>query len=426
MPSFVRALFFSAVLILLSCCSKEKNLENMDLTELTELLDSLKTVAAQDSLQIHKVPNVVTVAVGPGQGLFQVMQEAHLDNPTIAHIIAALSDSVELVKLRVGENFQIGLDPDDPVKVLFFRYAQNPALIHLLTLDSNGQFVYSKVEKPTTVRYHAYTGQLEQGSTLDATLRASGIDSRMVQVVNGVLMCKVSFATHAQPGDQFKVLIQERVYQDSIWIEGNVIYAKYTGRVAGTHEAFLYDDGDPQSTFNAHYTEDGEALVYSGLRYPLDRLHITSGYGMRLHPITGKREMHWGVDYSARPGTPVYAVAEGKVIVSGFDIYSGNKIAIRHKDKSSSWYLHLSSRGVRVGAHVNARQIIGRSGNTGRSTGPHLHFGFKKPNGSWMNPLTKRMIATPKLQGNRLTRLQQQITEIRKLLKTYFPKGHEV
>ena len=62
---------------------------------------------------------------------------------------------------------------------------------------------------------------------------------------------------------------------------------------------------------------------------------------------------------------------------------------------------------------VNARQVIGRVGSTGRSTGPHLHFGFKQPNGAWTNPLIKRMIATPKLEGERLKRLRMQIAKIR-------------
>lgn len=405
------------VTVLVSSCKHELDLNEMDTPALQAMLDSLKQVEMDARMTLGGTPRFITTTVGPGQGLFQVMQMANLDNQNIIKIINALKDSVEFVKLRVGETFEVGLDPNDSTKVIAFRYSPNPSLAHVLTLGSNNEFVYSKVEKPTTVRYKVYEGSLEKGSSLDATLRKIGINSRMVQVVNGVLMCKVSFATHAHPGDKFKVLLSERVYRDSIWIEGQVIYASFDGKTAGHHEAFRYDDGDPKSTFNAHYTADGEALVFSGLRYPLDRLHISSSFGMRLHPITGRRDFHAGVDYSASLGTPVYAVAEGTVIVSSFDPFSGNKIAIKHKDGSSSWYLHLSSRGVHAGSRVVARQVIARSGNTGRSTGPHLHFGFKQPNGTWMNPLTKRMIATPKLQGERLEKLKKQIQDIRNLLQ---------
>jgi murein DD-endopeptidase MepM/ murein hydrolase activator NlpD len=407
----------------LGCGKKERPLEDLSAPELRQLLDSLLQVENSERKLHRNIPVIVTATIKPGEGLFQVMQQAKLDNKNIIKIISALSDSVELTKLRVGEKFQVGLDPDNLQRVLTFRYSPNPALAHFLILGSNDSLVYKKMDKPTTLRHRLYKGVLENGSSLDATLRKVGINSRMVQVVNGVLMCKVSFSTNAHPGDQFEVLIEERVFQDSIWIEGQVVYASFRGKSAGFHEAFHYDDGDPKSTFNAHYTESGEALVFSGLRYPLDRLHISSAFGMRLHPVLGRREMHWGVDYSSPAGTPVFSVAEGIVIESGFDPASGNKVAVRHKDNTSSWYLHLSSRSVSKGQRVGSRQIVGRVGSTGRSTGPHLHFGFKQPNGAWMSPLSKRMIATPKLEGERFSRLKQQIATIRALLlKNRTPK----
>ena len=202
----------------------------------------------------------------------------------------------------------------------------------------------------------------------------------------------------------------------AIWISGKVLYAESDGKTVGHHEAFRYEDPDPKSSFNAHYTETGEALVFDGLRYPLDRLHVTSAYGSRIHPITGQRKVHHGIDYGSPTGTPVYAVAEGVVTLSGYDNLSGNKISIRHRDGSSSWYLHLHTRAVSQGAHVNARQVIGRVGNTGRSTGPHLHFGFKDEKGRWINPSKKTMIATPKLEGERLARLKSQAKAIRESL----------
>lgn len=401
--------------------SSDVDINKLHGSALGNLLDSLQKVESSKRGQMCHIPKIYTTKVKPGQGLYQVLGQLNLDNRSIIRIVSAISDSVELVKIHAGETFEVGLDPIDSTKVLAFRYAPNPALAHILTLDTGGNFVYTKVEKPTTLRNRLYQGSLEKGSNLDGTLRKIGIDRRMVQVVNGILMCKVAFNL-AHPGDKFRVMIQERVFQDSIWIEGTVLYASFDGKNLGYHEAFDYDDGDPKSTFNAHYTPLGEALVFSGLRYPLDRLHISCAFGMRLHPITGLREMHWGVDYSTPLGTPVFAVADGVVVQSGFDPFSGNKIAIRHMDNSTSWYLHLSMRGVGVGQHVRARQIIAQSGNTGRSTGPHLHFGFKQANGAWINPLTKRMIATPKLEGGRLEKLQKQIIDIRKQLSLLLKK----
>ena len=337
-----------------------------------------------------------------GQGMFQALTDLGLSTKTALSLVNTLSDSVELINMIAGEKVSVQLDPEDTAKVMVFSYAPHPAVVHQL-INQDSCFVYNRIDHPTTIRYRLVEGTLEQGSSLDQTLREKGVPPSMVGVINGVLLCKISFRTHAREGDRFKVILREKFFQDSIRIEGQVLYTCYSGSRAGFHEAFRYDDGDPKSSFTAHYTEDGEALIHSGLRYPLDRLHISSGYGMRVHPVTGSRVMHQGVDYRAPIGTPVYAVAPGTVVQSAFNSSNGHYIAIRHADKYTSYYLHLHRRLVSKGQTVLSRQIIGLVGNTGVSTGPHLHFGFRKPNGSWMDPLQKRMIATPKLEGKRLS-----------------------
>jgi murein DD-endopeptidase MepM/ murein hydrolase activator NlpD len=249
------------------------------------------------------------------------------------------------------------------------------------------------------------------------------LSPRVAQTASNVLECKIAFRTDARIGDRFEILFEETVYLDSVdgvvtehVLPGrtDVLFVSYSGERAGKHRAYWYFDGD-KSSHNAHYTEEGEALIFSGLRYPLDRIHITSSYGPRRHPVTGQRSMHHGVDYRASVGTPVYAVAEGRVTKSAYDANSGHYVAIKHNDNTTSYYLHLNRRSVSVGANVKARQVIGQSGNTGLSSGPHLHFGVKQANGTWMNPLSKRMIATPKLSGEKLEMLKEQIEEIKEI-----------
>lgn len=409
--------FSLVTLFLCSACTQSSKLEKLKQQEkeLSHVLDSLNILYASTLQQIENTPKITSATVTAGDGLFQVLVRMGIHESERRQIVLALQDSVELSAMRVGQEFYVAQNENDNVgkRVKVFRYASTPATIHLLFRDENsGQFSYKQINKPTSRRQSVFHGHLEAGSTLNKMLFQVGIPGRMVGVVSGVLQCKVAFQ-HAQPGDRFRILLEETFYQDSIWISGKVLYAEFEGRTLGHHEAFRYDDGDPKSSYNAHYTELGEALVFDGLRYPLDRLHITSTFGSRVHPITGKRKMHNGIDYGSPRGTPAYAVAEGIVVTSGYDEYSGNKIAIRHRDGSTSWYLHLDSRAVSKGTSVNARQMIGRVGNTGRSTGPHLHFGFTNAQGKWINPLSKTMIATPKLQGERLAKLLSQVKQIR-------------
>lgn len=410
MKHFILALLCTFVALNLCACNEQKKIEL--LKNQNDVLIK-KIQALKDSIDItQQISNhwiLENDTVQKGDGLFQVLVRMKINEKERGKIVLALQDSIELSTLKVGQVFFAAIDSLGSVKR--FRFAPNPATVHMLTKVDSG-YVYSLIKKPVTRKQSIFEGTLPEGGTLNGILFKVGIPGRMVGVVSSVLQCKVAFPM-ARAGDRFRILLEDTFYEDSIWIEGKVIYAEFEGKIVGHHEAFRYEDPDPKSSFNAHYTEKGEALIYDGLRYPLDRLHITSPFGTRIHPITGVRKTHYGIDYGNPTGTPVYSVAEGVVTVSGFDQFSGNKIAIKHRDRSESWYMHLSSRGVSVGAHVSARQVIGRVGSTGRSTGPHLHLGFKNEKGTWINPASKTMIAAPKLEGERLYRLKNIVSKIR-------------
>lgn len=101
---------------------------------------------------------------------------------------------------------------------------------------------------------------------------------------------------------------------------------------------------------------------------------LSSGYGYRRHPISGKRDFHQGIDISNRSGTPIYATADGEVIYVGRKYKMGKYIKIRHSYGFDTLYGHLSEYSVRKGQKVSKGDIIGRMGSTGESTGPHLHY----------------------------------------------------
>lgn len=405
-------LILISLIALVGCNSKEKAAEIARLEREQFVKDSIHKA---DSIETYlaSLPKVYRDSLMPGEGVFQVMERMNIGPELTMKLINKLRFEVELINLTAGERFT-GVYTPDSTKLIEFRYKPNRITEHILKIDSTSDSIYYELDqKETTIKHRLITGSLSAGSSLNQALLESGLPQSITQVVNGILLCKISFRTDARVNDNFYVILQEEFFNDTI-VPGRskVLYTSYDGTRAGFHEAYRYQDNDPKSTYNAHYTVEGEALIHSGLRYPVDRIHISSTYGMRIHPVTGRRKMHNGVDYAGPTGTPIYAVAPGKVVTSGYDKYSGNKVAIRHADGSTTYYLHLSKRLVSVGQQVRSRQLIAKMGNTGRSTGPHLHFGVKKPNGRWMNPLKKRMIATPKLSGDRLARLKEQITEI--------------
>jgi murein DD-endopeptidase MepM/ murein hydrolase activator NlpD len=371
------------------------------------LLGTQLSFSNSDLDDVTSVPKSVQKAgkVERGQGLFQALKSVSIEGATALEVINSLRDEVEFSSLKVGDALGAKFHDD---KLISFSFSQNPAEIHHLIRSSVNKWDYSFEEIPTFWNSKIVEGSLTKGSTLQADLINKGLSRVVTGEVVNILLCKVNFRMNAREGDKYKVLIKERKLKDQV-IETKVMYTSYSGTRAGSNEAFYYDDGVKGSTYTAHYTKTGQALIRSGLRYPLPRLHIRSHYGKRTHPVTGRRVMHRGVDLRGRRGQSVRAVASGKVVVSSYNKYAGNKVAIKHRDGSTSYYLHLNKRNVRKGQWVKSYQKIGSVGATGRVTGPHLHFGFKKPNGRWMNPMNKRMIATPKLAGPRLAHLEKQI-----------------
>jgi len=137
---------------------------------------------------------------------------------------------------------------------------------------------------------------------------------------------------------------------------------------------------DPVTNFKQQMLD-----LWTSVSMPLDKMKVTSKYGMRFHPIYHKSMVHNGIDLSVPIGTKVYAMLDGVIKRIGYDKRSGNFVIIDHGDFTVS-YCHLSKVLVKVGEQVKAGQITCLVGSTGCSTGSHLHYGVRDKNGKWCNP----------------------------------------
>jgi murein DD-endopeptidase MepM/ murein hydrolase activator NlpD len=133
-----------------------------------------------------------------------------------------------------------------------------------------------------------------------------------------------------------------------------------------------------------YLSQQRDLFVATPRGWPVDG-HITSPYGMRIHPITGEKEFHSGVDIAAEPGTPVHATADGIVSFAGWSGANGNLVVIEHGFGFSTFYLHNKKVTVKTGQRVKRGDVISYVGSTGNSTGPHVHYEVWQ-NGSSINP----------------------------------------
>jgi len=357
-----------------------------------------------DQELINNVKTSKTVLVKDGEGIFPVLERSGVSPKQALKIINNFRDEIEFSKIKPGNEFRLFYTKDLLTRVEF----QSEAFEYHVLDYINNKWNYELKAKKVDIDYKLVEGSIDRSSTLDSSLRNQNISPSAANEVINVLKCKINFRVHARVGDRYKILFKLKKLEQKI-IAQKPIYISYFGKVAGTHESYYFNDTE-DNTYSAHYTEDGQALIQSGLRYPLKKMHIRSHFGHRIHPVTGKKSFHRGVDLRGRHGEPVYSVAEGRVISITNNKYAGKTIGLKHNDGSKSFYYHLSKRFVQKGQWVKKRQRIGRVGSTGRVTGAHLHFGFKNSKGKWINPMTKRMIATPKLSGERMLKLKNQIS----------------
>ena len=182
----------------------------------------------------------------------------------------------------------------------------------------------------------------------------------------------------------------------------NHIVARYKGdpKSARQFKEWVVKVNDlPGYAVVADYTlVKGERLLLPGVKvnfdtyhYPVSRVtRLSSRFGLRYHPLLETRRLHVGVDIPKPYGTPVFPARSGKVVEAGWHEGYGLLVIIRHPDGYTTRYGHLSKITVKVGQRVQRdRTMIGKVGSTGYSTGPHLHFEVRKPNGQPMNPSAK-------------------------------------
>jgi len=205
-----------------------------------------------------------------------------------------------------------------------------------------------------------------------------------------VMSFSVDFQREVQSGDQFELIYDsaidkltgERLSTDSLEYAGIVLSGKKMG-----FYRFVHPNGK-----EGWYDRNGESAVRTLMRTPVNGARLSSGFGMRRHPVTGYSAMHKGLDFAVPKGTPVLAAGTGHIEFAGWNGSYGKYIRIRHNSTYKTAYAHLSglAAGIRNGYQVQQGEVIGYVGSTGRSTGPHLHYEILVNNRK-LNPLTVKL-----------------------------------
>ncbi|NUF28037.1 murein DD-endopeptidase [Gilliamella bombicola] len=291
----------------------------------------------------------------------------------------------QLANLRIGQ--QISWTTDDNHNLQTFSWTISSNNIRIYE-KSGDKFVESSETAEVVPQDIVIKGDIKTNFVADA--RKSGLTSNEIGIITRALQWRLDFR-RLQVGDKFSVALTREMHGK------NLSNSQLLGvRIkSGTKDyyAILADDGK-------YYDISGNSLSQSFFRYPLaTKARVSSGFNpRRLHPVTGQIAPHNGVDFAVSRGTPVLSVGNGEVVIAKYSGSAGNYIAIRHGRQYMTTYMHLDKILVKPGQQVKQGDKIGLSGNTGRSTGPHLHFELHI-NNKPVNPLTASLPISEGLTG---------------------------
>jgi murein DD-endopeptidase MepM/ murein hydrolase activator NlpD len=344
------------------------------------------------------------VALRPGETLDRALRRGGVSPGDARAVAGSFRGVVDLRRLRPGERLVVtGFTDGRPHEIAYWR---TPAERYEVRRGADGWAV-RPVHVPVETRVVAVAGRLE--GSLFASMDRLGEDAALTARFVSLFEWDFDFAADSLPGDRFRLLVEKRDAAGKLVGYGDILIAQYEseGRPAVTAVAFRDASGG-----TAYYDASGRSVRKAFLRAPLDFTRITSGFShARRHPILGGVRPHLAVDYAAPAGTPVRAVAAGVVEHAGWNGGNGISITLRHGGGYRSMYNHLSRAHVRAGQRVRQRDVIGRVGSTGLSTGPHLDYRISK-HGRLVNPLAERFIPGAPVPAERRPAFRQHLSAL--------------
>jgi murein DD-endopeptidase len=309
--------------------------------------------------------NIITHAIQPGDNLSAIFDLVSVAQPVLHQVLAADESLLALDVLHPGNSLTFTLD-ETTRELQQMELFIDPGKQVLYQRLDDGSFEYEEIINPGIWEQQLIAGEI-QGSFYLSAMRAGLTEQETVNIAE-LFRSKLDFARDMRAGDRFQVIRKQQFvegeYTGQSLVEGIRIFNQKQ-----TYTGFLFEDGN-------YYDSKGESLASAFLRYPFTGHHrISSSFNrQRKHPITGRISPHLGTDFAMATGTSVLATGDGVITRVMNHPYAGKYIEIRHSGQYVTRYLHLNRILVKRGQKVVRGQRIAQSGNTGRSTGPHLHY----------------------------------------------------
>jgi murein DD-endopeptidase MepM/ murein hydrolase activator NlpD len=388
--------------------------------ENTKVLDADIQSAASDGENITTItktpppePVDESFELQNGSSLAAELTQRGVPRSAAEALVAAIEPVLPASQIKAGTKFEVtfdrqidfyGREVTFPVSLSFNQTGKGTVTVDAdedgqfaAALDSTGEDTKTQVAQTPAASTQFHTVS-KVGASLYATAQDKKVPDYIASEFTRVFSYDVDFQRQVGAADTFELFY------------GNPLSGSSAKRKV-LHMARLVIDGQQRTLYRFttadgltdYFDDTGRSASRALLKTPVSGAHLTSGFGVRVHPLLGYTKMHTGVDFGAASGTPIHAAGAGEIAQAGRESGYGNAIEISHNDHYATFYAHMSrfAAGIHEGVHVNQGQVIGYVGSTGRSTGPHLHFEVRiddKP----VNPMTVRATGGRQLAGKDL------------------------
>jgi murein DD-endopeptidase MepM/ murein hydrolase activator NlpD len=364
--------------------------------------------------QVPPEPTDETFQLARGETLIEALTDRGVSQEAAKSLATAIEPVFPASQMKAGTTFEVTLDRQfdfygrEAIFPVELSFKPGPDETITVQSDEDGRFVAS-IEgakagaKSQYAQFNHFRTKAKVGSSLYGTAKDNKVPDYIIAELTRIFAYDVDFQRQVKAKDTFDVFYGNPLTGSSS--KRKVLHYAQLTLDGKTKTYYRYTTKDGQTDY---YDENGRSAQKSLLKTPVSGARLTSGFGMRRHPLLGYSKMHAGVDFGAPQGTPIRAAGSGVVQIAGRHGAYGIAVEIKHNNKYETLYAHMSklAAGIRRGAKVNQGQIIGYVGSTGRSTGPHLHYEVRVDNRP-VNPTRIKAAGGKQLAGKELAKFNQ-------------------
>ena len=356
------------------------------------------------------------VTIKAGQTFGDLINDYDIPDSEKFRISQLLSEKIDLTQLNIGTEIRITfLKKNNFIEI---------KKINILDKKNNQIQILKKDDKYEidSSSVLAFTKNILKEIVINESLYKSAINADVppniiMQFVN-LYGFDVDFQREIRNGNKIKIYYE--VFLDNklkIRKAGNIKFASLA-LSKNTYELYKYTTNDNNKS--EYFDAAGKSAVKALMKTPINGASLSSGYGMRKHPILGYDRLHQGVDFAAPTGTPIMAAGTGFIEKIGMNGGAGNYIKIKHINGYKTAYGHMNkfAAGLKKGSKVTQGQTIGFVGSTGMSTGPHLHYEVIF-NNKKINPMKMKLPSGRKLKGKILDDFIKYASDLNKEMEVY-------